>query len=122
MTQWASPRAAWPVGLVVSSPICVRRWRWVSWPCSLSVLRGTALLHLAYGVRPHLPCWAKLTLCPLSDVAGHAAEGGCRKIGDLPGEAGEVRLNESRVRGRAGRRLFSSGRNRSSDNPVLCQG
>ena len=47
------------------------------------------------------------TLCPLSDGAGWAGELRCRKIRDLRAEGCQARLDKSRVKGRAGRRLFS---------------
>ena len=50
----------------------------------------------------------KLTLCTLSDVAGHAAEYESRNIRDLRGEAGQARLNKSWVKRPGGRRLFRS--------------
>jgi len=49
----------------------------------------------------------KLTHCPLSDVAGSAAETRSRKIRDLRGEARPARLNKSRVKRPNSRRLFS---------------
>ena len=50
----------------------------------------------------------KLTLWPLSDGAGEVAEAGCRKIRDSRAKAGDTRLNESRVQGRIGRKIFRS--------------
>ena len=63
----------------------------------------------------------RLTLCPLSDVAGHAAEIESRKIRDLRGAARPARLNESRVNGRIGRRLFSLSKFPTSwSSPATC--
>ena len=50
----------------------------------------------------------KLTQWPLSDGAGKAAETRSRKIRDLRAKAGDTRLNESRVQGRIGRKIFRS--------------
>ena len=83
-----------------------------------SFLPGARLSLLA-GYGPALPFpGARLTLCALSDVAGRTVSDRFRKIRDLQGEAGPVRLNKSRVKRPAGRRLFSSG-SRGGSHPAL---
>ena len=49
----------------------------------------------------------KLTLCPLSDVAGHAAEAESRNIRDLRAVAGRAWLNESWAGGGFCLRIFT---------------